>query len=589
MRTILLISCIILSSLSLAQSLNGIFSSGSYFVDSNSTLTQNELLLENFLPLKYAENINIGYNENAAVWCSIRIINKLQNHQEIWLCFDNTHLDSLQLFDNSSTHILGDRTRNKSLYLSSHSFKLDLLPNQEKRLLVRLKKGISFMDFSYQLRYEKELINSTKKNMFFVSFLLGIIFILIIFNSILYSFNKQRIYVLYISNSILTAIYIMITTGMAKFFLFPNFLYFSEMRIYSASLWFINLSMFIAYFLELNKTQKNKYNLILILNLLNVLIISATIVMLASGNIQYLKIPSILGYLNFIVVILLILWATFVNLKVNKFNSIYVFLAFLPNCVWALSLILKALKIIPKEIHTDWLVIISIYEILLFGYVLTSAYFETFKTNNLLNKDIIHQKEIVISSVMDTQIRERSQIAHFLHDKFGSKLSHIIQLHNLKKYDLAHQNILEITKELRDFSHQILPKALEEGDLISSLQTNIKKLNNENEQLKIELYTYDFPICLENQLAYNIYLIALELISNAIKHAKPSEVILEFYKYADSYVFQFTDNGNGFDTNTTPKGFGIRTIESRVLGMGGNLEMNSKPEEGTIIQIIIPF
>ncbi len=589
MRTILLISCIFLSLISFTQSHNSIVSIGSYFVDSNSTLTRNELLLEKFLPLNYAENINIGYNENAAVWCSIRIINKLQIHQEIWLCFDNKYLDSLQLFDDSSTQILGDRTGNESVHLTSHSFKIDLKPNQEKRLIVRLKKGISFMDFSYQLRYEEELINSTKKNMFFVSFLLGIIFLLIIFNSILYLINKKRIYILYITNSILTAIYIMTTTGMAKFFLFPNFLYFSEIRIYSASLWFINLSMFIAYFLELNKTQKNKYNLILILNVLNVLIISATIMLLASGNTQFLKIPSILGYLNFIVVILLILWATFVNLKVNKSNSIYVFMAFLPNCIWALSLILKALKIIPKEIHTDWLVIISIYEILLFGYVLTSAYFETFKRNNLLNEDIIRQKEILICSVNSTQIRERSQIANFLHDKFGSKLSHIIQLYNLKKYDLAHQNIVEITKELRDFSHQILPKALEEGDLISSLQTNIKKLNNENEQLKIELNAYDFPIYLENQLAYNMYLIALELVSNAINHAKPSEVILEFYKYSDSYVFQFTDNGKGFDTITTPKGFGIRTIESRVLGMGGNLEMNSKPDEGTIIQIVIPF
>jgi two-component system NarL family sensor kinase len=190
---------------------------------------------------------------------------------------------------------------------------------------------------------------------------------------------------------------------------------------------------------------------------------------------------------------------------------------------------------------------------------------------------------------MDTQIRERSQIANFLHDKFGSKLSHIIHLYELKKYELGYQNILEITKELRDFSHQILPKALDEGDLISSLQTYINKLNNENEQLKIELNAYDLPVCLEKQIAYNIYLITLELISNAINHAKPSEVTLEFYKYLDSYVFQFTDNGKGFDTNTTPKGFGIRTIESRVLGMGGNLEMNSKLEEGTIIQIVIPF
>ena len=109
--------------------------------------------------------------------------------------------------------------------------------------------------------------------------------------------------------------------------------------------------MFIAYFLELNKTQKNKYNIILIMNGLSLLLIIATIVMLATKNTQFLKIPSVLGYINFIVVIFLILWATFSNLKVNKFNSIYVFMAFLPNCIWALSLILKALKIIPQEMY----------------------------------------------------------------------------------------------------------------------------------------------------------------------------------------------------------------------------------------------
>lgn len=586
MRIILSISYFLFSFISLAQSSKNSESIASYFIDSNSSLSTSELSFENFTPLKRAKNINVGYNDNAAVWCSIRIKNKLPKEQVIWLCFDNNHLDSLQLFDKNVTYLLGDRTRNKSPFLTTQAFKVSLYPNQEKQLLIRLKKGISFMDFSYQLRSEEELTNSTKKNMFFVSFLLGIIFLLVVFNSILYLINKQKLYILYITNSILTAFYVLITTGMAKFFILPHFLFFSEMRIYTASLWFVNLTLFIAYFLELNKTQKTKYKLILILNGLNLLIIVATISMVASKNTQYLNLFSVLGYLNFIGVILITLWATIRNLKINRSNSIFVLFAFLPNFIWALSIILKALKIIPKEIHSDWLAIISIYEVLLFGYILTRNYFETFQKNNLLNKDIIHQKEVAISSVTIAQIKERSQIANVLHDKFGSQLSHISHLFELQKHDLAHQNIQEITKELRGFSHQIMPKSLEEGNLISALQSHIMTINNENS--KIELFEFDFPEILDKQLAYNIYLISLEIISNALKHAKSLEVILEFYKYPDSFVFQFTDNGKGFNTNSIPKGFGLNTIESRILAMKGSFELNSQLEEGTVIQIVVP-
>ncbi|MBA3901375.1 MAG: histidine kinase, partial [Bacteroidetes bacterium] len=73
-----------------------------------------------------------------------------------------------------------------------------------------------------------------------------------------------------------------------------------------------------------------------------------------------------------------------------------------------------------------------------------------------------------------------------------------------------------------------------------------------------------------------------------LKHAKPSTLILEFYGYPNSFVFQYTDNGKGFDTKHTPKGFGFITIESRTLGMNGSFEINSVSNEGSIIQIEIP-
>jgi len=587
MRIILSISCFFFFFLSYTQSYNGIVSSGSYLIDSNSKLSRTDLHLEKFLPLNYAENINIGYNENAAIWCSIRILNKLPKQQVIWLCFDNYHLDSLQLYDGNSMFLLGDRTKNKSSFLTAHSFKIHLKPKQEKHFIVRLKKGISFMDFSYRLRTENELKKSTQKTMFLVSFLLGIIFLLIIFNSILYIVNKKKIYVLYILNSIITASYIMIATGTAKFFVFPNFLFFSEARIYTASLWFINLTIFISYFLELNKTQKTKFKIILILNTFNLLLILVTISMVIFKKTYFLDIFSVLGYLNFIGILFFTLWATFRNMKIDRNNSIYVFMAFLPNSIWALSIILKALKIIPKEIHSEWLVLISIYEVLLFGYILTRNYFETFQKNNVLNQVVIQQKENAITAVLSAQINERSQISNILHDQYGSKLSHILLLFKLKKHDLAFQNVQEITKELRDLSHQIMPKSLEEGALISGLQTYINTLNSENGECIIELYTFDFPEHLNKELSFNMYLIALELISNALKHAKPSEIILEFYKYNESYIFQFTDNGKGFDIQTTPKGFGLKTIESRIAGIAGIFEINSNKAKGTVIQITV--
>ncbi len=588
MRIVLLISFLFFSLLLSAQNKGEIKYEASYFLDSTSNLTITDLSSEKFIPFKRNENINIGYNKNAAVWCILKLKNEQSFPLKTWFCLDNNQLDSIQFYRGKSVMLLGDRTQRISPFLTSYAFPITLASKAEKHYVIRIKKGISFMNFSFQFRSEKTLTKDTKQTIFLISFLLGIIFLLILFNAILFIINKQKVYLLYISNSILTACYVMITTGFAKFFLFPFFVYFSEFRIYIASLWFINLTLFVSHFLRLNETQIKKYRFILILNCLNFLIIIITLMMVITGRKEWLNIFSILGYLNFIGVILLTLWATVKNYKINKTNSLYILIAFIPNIIWALSIILKAFKLIPAEIHTDWLVIISVYEVLIFGFILTKNYFEIFHKNNLLNKDIIVQKEQMISTITELQIKERLQIANILHDQFGSKLSYISQLLELEKNKMALSNIHEITKDLRNLSHQIMPKALDDGALISALQSQINLLNEGVDNCKIELNTFDFPDFIEKKLACVIYLVSLELISNALKHANPSEIQIEFYNYTDSYIFQYTDNGKGFNKSITPKGFGLNTIESRILGIKGSFELNSNLEDGTIIQLVIP-
>ena len=63
---------------------------------------------------------------------------------------------------------------------------------------------------------------------------------------------------------------------------------------------------------------------------------------------------------------------------------------------------------------------------------------------------------------------------------------------------------------------------------------------------------------------------------------------IEFYGYSKNYRFQFTDDGVGFNSQETPKGFGLENIEKRIHNFNGIFEINSVENEGTIIQLSIP-
>lgn len=203
-------------------------------------------------------------------------------------------------------------------------------------------------------------------------------------------------------------------------------------------------------------------------------------------------------------------------------------------------------------------------------------------------QEVILEKENSLRTINHVQLRERRNIANIIHDNVGSKIAHIMHLFDMKNAKLAKQNIRELASDIRDISHKILPKALDEGALVSSLRSQIAILNAGLDDAEIELFCYDFPERVEEKWIYDLYLIALEAISNSFKHGKARLVTIEFYGYADSYHFQFTDDGCGFDVQQTGMGFGLENMEKRVGYYQGHFEISSVEGEGTIIQIVIP-
>ncbi|MEI7508373.1 MAG: 7TM-DISM domain-containing protein, partial [Flavobacterium sp.] len=170
-----------------------------YALDSNSSWKVSDLRTKSFLRFATDNNLNIGFNTNSNVWCVFKIKNKDKLHaKKTWLCFENNHIDSLVFYDHGIKKYLGDRTIHPSRFMESQAYEISLEPNEERTCLFRLKKGISFFQFSFRLDNEAELIQKSNLKIALVSFILGTIFLLIVFNFLLLYLLRDKLYGYYI-------------------------------------------------------------------------------------------------------------------------------------------------------------------------------------------------------------------------------------------------------------------------------------------------------------------------------------------------------------------------------------------------------
>lgn len=81
---------------------------------------------------------------------------------------------------------------------------------------------------------------------------------------------------------------------------------------------------------------------------------------------------------------------------------------------------------------------------------------------------------------------------------------------------------------------------------------------------------------------HEIYRIVQEAISNIIKHAQATKATVSLSLVNKTLTLVIADNGHGFDVASASKGLGLRTIQERVTGMGGTLDIQSSPQGTTL-------
>lgn len=87
-----------------------------------------------------------------------------------------------------------------------------------------------------------------------------------------------------------------------------------------------------------------------------------------------------------------------------------------------------------------------------------------------------------------------------------------------------------------------------------------------------------------------IYHLAREALTNVRKHAQASRADITLVSEGAGIVLEVRDNGRGFDPHAPveQQHMGLRNMHSRVGTLGGALEIESSPADGTVVRVRLP-
>jgi len=194
-----------------------------------------------------------------------------------------------------------------------------------------------------------------------------------------------------------------------------------------------------------------------------------------------------------------------------------------------------------------------------------------------------------LASIIEGQEQERARIAKELHDGIVQDLTVLkMEMSNLNQEFESIDKLDKITKEVRELSYQMMPVTLREIGLIAAIEELLHRSLSKN-GIGFEFEHFNYEERLSDKIEVSVYRICQELVNNVLKHAGASRVSVMIRKSETQLTFIFEDNGKGFDTETSKKGIGLESLNSRIAFLNGNLEIDSSEQKGTTAFIRIPI
>ncbi|MDA7028053.1 histidine kinase [Bacillus sp. CLL-7-23] len=189
--------------------------------------------------------------------------------------------------------------------------------------------------------------------------------------------------------------------------------------------------------------------------------------------------------------------------------------------------------------------------------------------------------------------KQRSDLARDLHDSvlqdmISLKHKSEIFLAELQKdqvcIDQIQQKLTSFNKQMsnviqttRETCQELRPQVLYDLGLVKAL-SKLAAQHRESTSLRIRLNAERFSKVLDLDTQLNLYRIVQELLSNTVKHAKASEVLIMLVCIKEKVILHYEDDGIGFDQDKlyhNNTNMGLSGIRERVRALDGRLDIKT--------------
>lgn len=210
---------------------------------------------------------------------------------------------------------------------------------------------------------------------------------------------------------------------------------------------------------------------------------------------------------------------------------------------------------------------------------------ESTQNNHRLTQQIIRLQE-----------DERKSLARDIHDEIGQYLTAINvdasailygrKLSSAKESALA---ISKLTRQMMDMVHQILqrlrPRILDELGLGLALIELVEHWRQRCGNINV-IESIDKSLgVLDEVLSITAYRVLQECLTNIAKHASATRVIVNVNQDAQFVHLYIEDDGVGFDTTSSAKGFGLAGMRERIQGLLGEIYIQSAINKGVKVTV----
>ena len=215
----------------------------------------------------------------------------------------------------------------------------------------------------------------------------------------------------------------------------------------------------------------------------------------------------------------------------------------------------------------------------------------------------VQRQKDISRAILQAQEEERKRIAEALHNSLGQVL-YVVKLKldilepdtssPLKKNEEIKASISELIdnaiRETRTISFELMPATLEDFGLETALK-DILRTKLDKSEIRYKVFISGLKTRLPPDIEIAVFRIVQELINNVVKHAKATIAEVRVNRGADYVIIKISDNGIGFNLKKKiqEKGFGLRSIVSRVKFLNGTISFDPAVGTGSVITVDIPL